>query len=408
MKTIRILSISVLFCLASFEIKSQGTWMQIDSISPWYTYSMDGGVGFSINGKGYYAMGDTSLCTYTKALWEYDPTADIWVQKADYMGTARWGAVSFVVGNVAYVGLGYDRITGSQNSFYAYNQLSNTWSSVAGLPSTGRVFSSSFVIGNKGYVGLGGYYNGLTGYCDTVYEQVWEYTSTTNTWLRKNDFPGEGRLNAISWSISGKGYWGTGVSIDTAANVGKDLWEYNSVSDSWTQKPDYPYGDVYSAVGFNIGNYGYITCGMSFASCLETWQFNPSTSTWTRMADFPGIDHALSASFSIGTKGYMVGGFNTDAWSFDPGNVGVNENPILLDINIYPNPFMESATIEFENIENKEYVFDLYDLKGSLVRSQKVESDKTTLSKNSLVSGVYIWKIFDEEKLIGSGKIGIK
>ena len=43
-----------------------------------------------------------------KDFWEYDPATNAWTQKADFGGTARYGAVGFSIGSKGYIGTGSD------------------------------------------------------------------------------------------------------------------------------------------------------------------------------------------------------------------------------------------------------------------------------------------------------------
>ena len=43
-----------------------------------------------------------------KDFWEYDPAANTWTQKADFVGVARISAVGFSIGSKGYIGTGYD------------------------------------------------------------------------------------------------------------------------------------------------------------------------------------------------------------------------------------------------------------------------------------------------------------
>lgn len=69
---------------------------------------------------------------------------------------------------------------------------------------------------------------------------------------------GIGRKNAVGFSIGSKGYIGTGKNVETYF---KDLWEYDPLTNSWTQRADFGGGDRENAVGFNVGNKGYIGTG---------------------------------------------------------------------------------------------------------------------------------------------------
>lgn len=79
------------------------------------------------------------------------------------------------------------------------------------------------------------------------------------TWTEKAIFSGGGRRGAVGFSIGNKGYIGTGYS---GVSYKTDFWEYDPILDSWTQKADFGGGARYHATGFSIGNMGYIGTGI--------------------------------------------------------------------------------------------------------------------------------------------------
>ena len=61
----------------------------------------------------------------------------------------------------------------------------------------------------------------------------------------------EVRRHAVGFSIGNKGYVGTGY--DNNINYHNDFWEYDPATDTWTQKANFGGGARYGAVGFSIG-----------------------------------------------------------------------------------------------------------------------------------------------------------
>jgi N-acetylneuraminic acid mutarotase len=97
--------------------------------------------------------------------------------------------------------------------------------------------------------------------------------SKGNYWTQKADFGGGSRLNAVSFSINGFGFVGTGT--DTVAGLyihNKDFWKYDPVTDAWTQIADVGNIGLSGTIGFSIGNYGYIGLGNS----NFFWRYNPA------------------------------------------------------------------------------------------------------------------------------------
>jgi hypothetical protein len=73
----------------------------------------------------------------------------------------------------------------------------------------------------KGYVGTGAGYNGATA-------DFWEYDPVTDTWTQKADFGGGIRRDAIGFSINGKGYLGTGTGVLEGRVGGDSAQKYHA------------------------------------------------------------------------------------------------------------------------------------------------------------------------------------
>jgi hypothetical protein len=69
-----------------------------------YNIVRSAAVAFVIEGKAYLSTGQNS--GYSTTTWEYDPTTDLWDEKTAFSGTTREGAIGFSVNNRGYVALG--------------------------------------------------------------------------------------------------------------------------------------------------------------------------------------------------------------------------------------------------------------------------------------------------------------
>ena len=85
----------------------------------------------------------------------------------------------------------------------------------------------------------------------------------------------------------------------------QDFWEYDPVTNAWTQKADFGGGPREQAVGFSIGGKGYIGTGYNGPYRQDFWEYDPATNTWTQKADFGGTARYGAVGFSIGSKGYI-------------------------------------------------------------------------------------------------------
>ncbi len=80
-------------------------------------------------------------------------------------------------------------------------------------------------------------------------------------------------------------------------------------------------------------------------------------------------------------------------------------------ITIFPNPFSKSATIKVQSLNNEApsaMNFVLYDLLGKEVMRMNNISDQTIILGDQLSQGLYVYKVFNNLKLIGKGKVVIK
>lgn len=142
-----------------------------------------------------------------------------------------------------------------------------------------------------------------------------------NDWVPKTDFGGTARRSAVGFSIGNKGYIGTG--IDGGA-LKKDFWEYDPLINAWTQKADFGGTARLYAVGFSISNKGYIGTGTDGTLKKDFWEYDPTNNTWLQKADFGGTARSGAVGFSIGNKGYIGTGYDgapkKDFWEYDPSN----------------------------------------------------------------------------------------
>lgn len=104
----------------------------------------------------------------------------------------------------------------------------------------------------------------------------WETKSSLTT---SNTLIGA-RFGAISFSINGKGYYGTGSSGSSTRF--KDFWSYDPLTDCWTQVADFGSTARSSAISFVLNGNGYV--GGGFATngpSGELLFYAPSTNSWT-------------------------------------------------------------------------------------------------------------------------------
>ena len=187
------------------------------------------------------------------------------------------------------------------------------WTQKANFGGTVRQQSAGFSIGTKGYIGTGRATNGSSWPC---YKDFWEYDPLSNTWTQKADFGGSPRFFAIGFAIGSKGYIGIGRDTsDGSKGDTKDFWEYDPGANTWTQKANFGGSTRFSAVGFAIDSKGYVGTGWhyngtyfgvsSYTDTKDFWEYDPGTDTWTQKANFDGGLRSFAIGFSILSKGYV-------------------------------------------------------------------------------------------------------
>ena len=278
-------------------------------------------VGFSIGDKGYIGTGGYNRNDF----WEYDPQLNIWTQKADFGGIGRQSAVGFSIGNKGYIGTGSSNPNGSYidlDDFWEFDPTLNIWTQKADFGGIERQNAVGFSIGDKGFIGTG-----RNSFDDL--NDFWEYNPTTNSWVQKANFGGEARFGAVGFSIGNKGYIGTGNPYN---NGSPDFWEYEPTNNIWTLKSSFIGLKRVYGVGFSIGNKGYIGSGQFGGDFKgDLWEYDPSTNIWILKSNFMELSRENAVAFSINNKGYIGTGFGNvldsrkNIWEFNPNSLSLLE-----------------------------------------------------------------------------------
>jgi len=79
-------------------------------------------------------------------------------------------------------------------------------------------------------------------------------------------------------------------------------------------------------------------------------------------------------------------------------------------VSVYPNPFNTTTTFVINSDKtNEAYTFELYDVLGKKVNElTNITSKQFNVVRDGLENGMYFYKIYTSEKVIGNGKLIIK
>ncbi|MBL7949991.1 MAG: T9SS type A sorting domain-containing protein [Bacteroidia bacterium] len=126
-------------------------------------------------------------------------------------------------------------------------------------------------------------------------------------WTRKNDFPGNARDRAISFSIADRGYYGCGNHWGGSPETA-DMWKYDPFADSWIQIADYPMG-MQAGECFTINGVAYAGSGWRSGNSFANWyKYSSVTNVWSSIASLPSNTVHDAGMFVLNGKGYVVGG----------------------------------------------------------------------------------------------------
>ena len=120
-----------------------------------------------------------------------------------------------------------------------------------------------------------------------------------------------------------------------------------------------------------------------------------------------------SASFSVGQIGYNTFTGTTGSISEgvqQPYEISVVTgikiaNDISVNYTIYPNPTNDLLILKTESYKTKNLYYQLFDINGKLLESQKIENCETNINTSKLAPAVYFLKIMENRKVIKNFKI---
>jgi len=238
-----------------------------------------------------------------------------WTQKADWTGCYAQSNTAVSVGDKAYVGLG----TAYCRDWREFDPINNTWTPMDTLPSIYSETNMAFGINNKAYVlTSGGYINNN----NTTYDyqnELWEYDPSNGDWTYLNNLPSNPINQGTSFSINGKGYIVGGSVPSMIGTFSIELWEYDPLNNTWTNKAPYIGVPTACQVAFVIDGMAYIGGGMTSGSVIpsEFYKYNPNSNQWSQIATCPKTELFAASSFAVNGKGYVGMGLS----------LGTTENP---------------------------------------------------------------------------------
>ena len=276
-----------------------GSWT---SVTDFPGQARSNAVGFTIGGTGYVGGGlANDGFTPLNDYYAYTPGGG-WSQidsLVDQFGNShpRYDASSFSFDTTAFVMTGTDNYN-YFNDIYRYSPTTNSWIALPAMPGSKRSGAITWNYKGEGYL-LTGYTNGSKWSSGTQCYDFWKFTyksdNDTTMWRRKSDIFNtnaatfdDGYVNIIrehgvgfvelGTTTGDKGY----VTLGSLNNSDVTFtWEYDFVTDLWTEKTPYEGNARTGAVGFSLQGAtsaqtrGFVATGLNqgstaaFSDCEE-------------------------------------------------------------------------------------------------------------------------------------------
>lgn len=353
-------------------------------------------VTFSIDGYGYLTMG-TIFGGPASDFLRYDPMTDSWEDLPDFPGTARSYSYGTSRGSKAYLGFGGNDFT-TFNDLWEYDSVTEEWTQLSNCPCEGRYHPAFIQLDDKIYMGMGNNTENLNDW--------WEYDIPTDTWTQKDDLPGATRHHPFYFGIDGIAYvgFGHGDNSNGQLSIYKDFYMFDPATDEWTQLNDFPGEARVAGTQFDHNGKGYVLSGdgddHSHMEEGEFWEYDPLTDSWTQLTSHPGPSSRWApGSFVVDNYVYLMCGLSSATLESDmmrfplEGAVGVTAN-ILEQLSVYPNPANTTLTINADlNTFDEIRILNTY---GQAVR--QVFTNRLNVS--DLAPGLYYLQFLSGEQIV--------
>jgi len=232
---------------------------------------------FSIGNYGYVGVGYDVVNVY-KDFYCYDPAMHVWTRKADFHDP-RYDAVGFGLQGKGYIGTGFNGY--SRNDFYQYDPAADSWTLA---PGTSGNFSKrrgavALVYKDKAYIVTGSNNN-------VMVRDMWSFdpsqavpwhqlANITNT---EPDTWDDGYTDIVREQATAF-VNGDQAFVTTGSNGTMQLstWAYDFASDRWSRRTAYPKAPRTGAVSFTIGGLSFLGSGFSGSNATfdDFEQFQP-------------------------------------------------------------------------------------------------------------------------------------
>jgi len=184
--------------------------------------------------------------------------------------------------------------------FICFQLQGQDWVQVNSLPNSFNEthHSFGFALDDIGYIVTGGSESGMR-------DDFYQYNPVTDTWTELPPFPGGARGFAIGDIWDGKAYFGFG---DNGSSLLDDLWVFDPADMSWTELASCPCAARTHPAMIAHNGKVFVGMGGSASGNLDDWwQYDIALDTWSQKDDLPSVPRHHPYQFGIGD--YVYTGF---------------------------------------------------------------------------------------------------
>lgn len=221
-----------------------------------FPIEINNGASFVIGEKAYFGFGSSN--SFTSDIYSYNFSNQNFELDHSFPETPNTSGVILDPVCFEYDGFGYLIGRGQSNwnskKMWKFDPMTQEWETIGNYACAGNAGMFHVILDERLIIGMGNE-NGYTFFDNRP--DIWEYDLVNNSWSQKNDFPGVPRRDGISFTHNGKGYFGFGSQADPLTGESKffsDLWEYDLDEDSWEKILDMPVPNKQELFAFKIGN----------------------------------------------------------------------------------------------------------------------------------------------------------
>ncbi len=253
------------------------------------------------------------------------------------------------------------------NVIYYSSNSGNSWTSITSNFPVDDEAGPLLIKGNSVFVGTGAH-------AGTSYRGDGIFLSNNNgaSWTSVNTGLHDTSL-VFSLALSGNNIFaGTNFGIYMSSDNGSSWTAVNTgITDNWVE-----------ALAVNGNNLFAGTTSGAF------WSSN-NGALWTQIN--AGLTSTYITSLAVNGSNIVAGTFGGGVWKLPLAGLGIKEiNNNESNITIFPNPASDIITLNIDNTNNTDLTLNIYNVIGTLVKSETLKQNQRQINIGDLSNSVYI------------------